>query len=154
MARDLPIDSIDEIEFDDIANLVSEVEEGIKLEFKRDLSTSDGQPDRWMRDQSAIGPVARDDIAKEVVAFANAYGGVIVVGVDETEDHPPRAKRPRGHRAAEQPDELASPHSITSSAVASSLAGISNLRVLAVCTLMINSNLVARSIGRSAGFAL
>ena len=44
-------------------------------------------------------------------------------------------------------------HSITSSASASSLAGISNLRVLAVCTLMINSNLVARSIGRSAGFA-
>jgi Putative DNA-binding domain len=82
-----------EIEFDDIANLVSEeVEEGIRLEFKRDLSTSDGQPDRWMRDQSAIGRVARDDIAKEVVAFANAYGGVIIVGIDETEDHPPRAK--------------------------------------------------------------
>jgi hypothetical protein len=64
MARDLLIDPIDEIEFDDIANLVSEeVEEGIRLEFKRDLSTSDGQPDRWMRDQSAIGRVARDDIA-------------------------------------------------------------------------------------------
>lgn len=93
MARDLLIDPIDEIEFDDIANLVSEeVEEGIRLEFKRDLSTSDGQPDRWMRDQSAIGRVARDDIAKEVVAFANAYGGVIIVGIDETEDHPPRAK--------------------------------------------------------------
>jgi Putative DNA-binding domain len=93
MARDLLIDPIDDIEFDDIANLVSEeVEEGIRLEFKRDLSTSDGQPDRWMRDQSAIGRVARDDIAKEVVAFANAYGGVIIVGIDETEDHPPRAK--------------------------------------------------------------
>ena len=48
---------------------------------------------------------------------------------------------------------LPSHHSITSSAVASSLAGISNLRVLAVWTLMISSNLVARSIGRSAGFA-
>jgi hypothetical protein len=93
MARDLLIDPIDEIEFDDIANLVSEeVEEGIRLEFKRDLSTSDGQPDQWMRDQSAIGRVARDDIAKEVVAFANAYGGVIIVGIEETEDHPPRAK--------------------------------------------------------------
>ena len=48
---------------------------------------------------------------------------------------------------------LPSHHSITSSAVASSLAGISNLRVLAVWTLMISSNLVARSIGRSLGFA-
>src|SRR5262249_37865068 len=44
-------------------------------------------------------------------------------------------------------------HSITSSASARSLAGISNLRVLAVWTLMVSSNLVARSIGRSAGFA-
>jgi hypothetical protein len=94
MARDLFIDPIDEIKFDDIANLVSEqVEEGIRLEFKRDLSTSDGKPDRWMRDQSTIGRVARDDIAKEVVAFANAYGGIIIVGIDETEDHPHRAKR-------------------------------------------------------------
>jgi predicted HTH transcriptional regulator len=93
MARDLFTDPIDEIEFDDIDHLVRErVEEGIRLEFKRELSTSEGQPDRWMRDQSAIGRVARDDIAKEVVAFANAYGGVIIVGIDETEDHPPRAK--------------------------------------------------------------
>ena len=91
MARDLVIDPI--VEFDDIANLVSQqVEEGIRLEFKRELPTSDGQSDRWMRDQSAIGRVARDDIAKEVVAFANAYGGIIIVGIDETEDHPPRAK--------------------------------------------------------------
>jgi predicted HTH transcriptional regulator len=44
-----------------------------------------------MRDQFGIGRVARDDIAKEIVAFANAYGGVIIIGIDETDDHPKRA---------------------------------------------------------------
>lgn len=37
---------------------------------------------------------ARDGLAKEVVALANAYGGVVVVGVDETDDHPKRARGP------------------------------------------------------------
>ena len=45
-----------------------------------------------MQDQSGIGRVARDDLAKEVIAFANAYGGIVVVGIDETEDNPKRAK--------------------------------------------------------------
>ena len=63
--------------------------------------------------------------------------------------------RPAGDCRSAEPElgPTTPPHSITSSAVASSLAGISNLRVLAVWTLMISSNLVARSIGRSAGFA-
>src|SRR6266852_4159445 len=44
-------------------------------------------------------------------------------------------------------------HSITSSAVASSVGGIVRPRVLAVCRLMTNSNLApARSVGR-AGFS-
>jgi hypothetical protein len=95
MARDLFVAPIGEIEFQDICDLVStRAEEGIRLEFKRTLSTSDGQPDRWMQDQSGIGGVARDDIAKEIVAFANAYGGVIIIGIDETDDHPKRAAQP------------------------------------------------------------
>src|SRR6478752_6813774 len=44
-------------------------------------------------------------------------------------------------------------HSITSSASASNLEGISILNVFAVCRLTTSSNLVARSIGRSAGLA-
>jgi hypothetical protein len=68
------------------------VEEGVRLEFKQELSTSDGAPDRWMRDQTRIGRVARDNIASEVVAFANAYGGVLIVGMEETDDNPKRAK--------------------------------------------------------------
>ena len=45
-----------------------------------------------MVDQSRIGNVARDDIAKEIVAFANAYGGILIVGIEETDDNPRRAK--------------------------------------------------------------
>src|SRR5262249_21465276 len=93
MARDeVFAGPIDEITFKDISHLAeAKVEEGIRLEFKRTFSTSDGQPDRWMRDQTGIGRIARDDIAKEVVAFANAYGGVVIIGIDETDDHPKRA---------------------------------------------------------------
>lgn len=110
MARDLLVVPIDEVTFADIVDLVSmQAEEGIRLELKGNLPTSDGQPDRWMRDQSRIGRVARYDIAKEVVAFANAYGGVIVVGIDETNDHPKRAAQlasPQIPRVADCADQL------------------------------------------------
>src|SRR5262249_46165126 len=64
-----------------------------------------------------------------------------------------RHERPR-RRAGQQSDEPApTAHSIASSASASRLAGTSRPSVLAVCRLMTNSNLVARTIGRSAGFS-
>src|SRR5262249_6422929 len=55
----------------------------------------------------------------------------------------PRCQRPPRRRAAEQRDELAPPHSITSSASASSLSGIWRPSVLAVFRLITSSNLVA-----------
>jgi hypothetical protein len=111
MARDLLVLPLEEIKSEDIADLVDiAAEEGIRLEFKRDLATSDGRQDRWMRDQSGIGSVARDDIAKEVVAFSNAYGGVVIIGIDETDDHPKRAKQlssPQIPRVSECAERLA-----------------------------------------------
>src|SRR5262249_40174649 len=62
----------------------------------------------------------------------------------------PRRERPGG-RTAEQHDELAALHSITSSASASNPGGIVNLSVLAVFRLMRNSNLDGTSIGSSLG---
>ena len=44
-------------------------------------------------------------------------------------------------------------HSITSSARASSVGGTSRPIALAVCRLMMSSNLLARKTGRSAGFS-
>src|SRR5262249_2610637 len=64
-----------------------------------------------------------------------------------------RDNRPR-RRAAEQRDDLAAPdHSITSSASASSIGGMSRPRVMAVCRLMMNSNLVGCATGSSFGFS-
>ena len=93
MATDLFETPLDSLNLSDVQDLVDrQVEEGPRLEFKRGFATHDGRPDRWMLNQTSIGNIARDDIAKEVVAFANAYGGVIVIGVDETEDNPKRAR--------------------------------------------------------------
>jgi hypothetical protein len=59
----------------------------------------------------------------------------------------------RDHPAAEQRDERASPHSITSSARASSCAGTVSPSIVAVWALMISSNLVDCTTGKSAGLA-
>src|SRR5215831_8222589 len=61
--------------------------------------------------------------------------------------------RPRCCRTAEQRDELAPFHSITSSARCCKNHGTSSPSVLAVLRLMTSSNLVGCSIGRSAGLA-
>src|SRR6266516_3918413 len=64
-----------------------------------------------------------------------------------------RRKRPRRSRTAEQRDELASPHSITSSARSRNDSGIVRPSALAVVRLMTRSNLVGCSTGISPGFA-
>src|SRR5262245_13328403 len=63
-----------------------------------------------------------------------------------------RHKRPR-RRTAEECDEVAPLHSITSSAVASSACGTLRPSILAVGMLMTSSNLVDCTTGKSAGFA-
>lgn len=86
---------IAELVFEDVEALIrDEVEEGPRFELKRELPTNDRQGDPWIRGAKSFANPARDGLAKEVVALANAYGGVIVVGVDETEDHPKRACGP------------------------------------------------------------
>ena len=64
----------------------------------------------------------------------------------------PRRKRPRRRRAEER-DELAPPHSITSSARASRIGGTSMPSAFAVLRLMTSSYLVGACTGRSAGFS-
>src|SRR5262245_14639232 len=62
-------------------------------------------------------------------------------------------QRAPGHRAAQQCHELPPPHSITSSARASSVEETVRPSVLAVFRLMASSNLVGACTGRSAGLA-
>src|SRR5262249_45211590 len=65
----------------------------------------------------------------------------------------PRRQRPSRHRAAEQRDELASRHSITSSARASRLSGTVSPSAFAVLRLITSSYFVGACTGRSAGFS-
>src|SRR5262249_51700711 len=65
----------------------------------------------------------------------------------------PRRDRPRRRRAADQRDELAAPHSITSSARRRRAVGTSKPMALAVLRLRIVSNFVGCSTGRSAALA-
>src|SRR5262249_3499360 len=64
-----------------------------------------------------------------------------------------RRERPGHRRAAEKTNELAPPHSITSSARASSEGGTVRPSALAVLRLTASSNVVGCSTGRSAGLA-
>src|SRR5262249_40825534 len=63
-----------------------------------------------------------------------------------------RRERPRG-RAAEKRDELATLHSITSSARASNVGGTVRPSAFAVLRLITSSYLVGACTGRSAGFS-
>ncbi len=73
----------DEITAGDIRALVdSRVPEGERVEFKRELPAK-GKPDPWTAGQKRIGDYAKNQILKEVVAFANAYGGMLVLGIEE-----------------------------------------------------------------------
>src|SRR5262249_6569422 len=65
----------------------------------------------------------------------------------------PRCERPRRRRAAEQRDECAAFHSITSSASNCIELGTARPKAFAVLKLITNSNLVDRCTGRSAGFS-
>src|SRR5262249_3688113 len=64
-----------------------------------------------------------------------------------------RRERPRRGRAAEQRDELAALHSITSSAATSILSGTVMPSAFAVLRLMANSNFTVCWTGKSAGFS-
>src|SRR6185312_11136163 len=64
-----------------------------------------------------------------------------------------RCKRPRHRRSAQKRDELPPPHSITSSARTSNVAGTSRPRVFAVRRLITSSTFVGTRTGNSFGFA-
>src|SRR5262245_9635701 len=64
-----------------------------------------------------------------------------------------RGERRRSYRAANESDELASPHSITSSARTRRPVGTVMPSVSAVFKLMVRSNFVACSTGRSPGLS-
>lgn len=82
----------DGIGVDDIRALISEqVPEGAQIEFKESLPAGKGKSDAWLTGGDGIGERARNEILEEVVAFANAFGGALVLGVADDRAKPPVA---------------------------------------------------------------
>ncbi len=81
----------DELTPHDIQELVSrDVQEGENVEFKRGLSssgTSGGSPG-----STKITDGDKKSLVKEIVAFANSYGGRLFLGIEESNDEPPTAQ--------------------------------------------------------------
>lgn len=84
---------LDELDATDIRRVVNEQrQEGPELEFKKSLpARKNGGLDPWITNQDSVGDYARNQIIEEVIAFANTYGGILIIGIDETVEKPPRA---------------------------------------------------------------
>jgi predicted HTH transcriptional regulator len=85
---------LDQITADDIRELCKErVPESERLEFKQSLSDRSRQPNRsdpWS-EKGELAPSARDSLLREIVAFANAQGGTLVLGIGQVKGEPPCA---------------------------------------------------------------
>ncbi len=90
---------LSDLTLDDIVELVTlGARENESLEFKGTLPfvPTKNQPqtaDRWIEVGDRIGDLARDEILAEIVAFANAGGGTLILGVHETKGEARRAER-------------------------------------------------------------
>ena len=84
----------DQIGIDDIKALfASVVPEGEQIEFKGSLPAKGQTPDPWENGGDHIGDRAKDKILEEVVAFANAHGGALLLGIKESDTKPPVATK-------------------------------------------------------------
>ena len=82
----------DQITLSDIKSLIeSEVPEGGQIEFKESLPTKKDSVDPWMSGGGHIGDRAKKEILEEAVAFANAHGGALLLGIGESGTKPPVA---------------------------------------------------------------
>ena len=82
----------DQIRISDIKSLIdSQVPESEQIEFKKSLSANKGR-DPWLEGKN-IGDRAKNEILEEVIAFANAYGGVCLLGIKESSTKPPVAAK-------------------------------------------------------------
>jgi len=85
--------NFDQISAVDVSTLCTEAAyESQLLEFKRELPADRDRPDPSPAGGNFTAS-ARDQLLREVVAFANAQGGTVIVGIEETKDDPPRAAR-------------------------------------------------------------
>ena len=73
----------DQLGINDLQALIdSSVQEDERIEFKRGLSAEKGQVDPWYNG-GKLGKKAKTEILEESVAFANAFGGTLILGIEE-----------------------------------------------------------------------
>src|SRR5262249_13580664 len=108
-------------------------------------------------DTAAPASASRRFVSMLIIVVRRSFNATI--GRDDYHDHRKRTLLrashygPRGRRAAEQRDERAAVHSITSSARADKLSGTSIPICLAVFRFITNSNLLDCMTGKSAGLS-
>ena len=84
----------DQIGVADIQELIdSQVPEGQQIEFKADSLKDGDSAGTWLSGGRPIREPARNKILEETVAFTNAYGGAVVLGIAESKSKPPVAAR-------------------------------------------------------------
>lgn len=82
----------DQISVEEIQELIaSKVPEGEQIEFKRSLPAERRSTGDWMSGGDQIGKRAKTKLLEEVVAFANAFGGTLLLGIEESKEKPPVA---------------------------------------------------------------
>ena len=85
----IPVEQIGESEIE--ALIETQVPEGEQIEFKESLRKRRNSPDPWILGKNEIGEGARDEVLEEAVAFANAHGGALLIGIRESKSKPPVA---------------------------------------------------------------
>ena len=89
--------TLEEIDEKDILDLIG-TPEGQLFEAKENLSAEKKHTDPWLKDpepgkpRKGPGDYAKQNIFKELVAFANSEGGWLVLGLRETNARPKRVK--------------------------------------------------------------
>lgn len=85
---------LNQLAYSDVLELIeARATESQTIEFKSDLQVENGSKHPWHTETRKIDAYSRDDILKEVVAFANAEGGNVILGMAESKDGEKRAQK-------------------------------------------------------------
>jgi hypothetical protein len=88
--------SIESLTAHDVLQMCADqVPEGTEVEYKSDLPVKGGRTQDAWHSGGAVGEYARNAVAEEITAFANTMGGIVCIGIAETQDHPKRADKPQ-----------------------------------------------------------
>lgn len=73
------------LDLDDIKRLITEqVPEDNGIEYKEELPANK-VTDPWIQGENKIGEKARNEILEEIVAFSNGHGGMLFLGISESD---------------------------------------------------------------------